>query len=82
MQKKKRIGQMFFVLATCCTLNSHGRGEHCSPAKNHKVTFLLLALFTDEKRGKSHIRGVPPLIYLPLSPRGDQCEQSAQTVPL
>ena len=35
--------------------------EHRSPAKNHKVTFLLLALFTDEKRGKSHLRGLPPL---------------------
>ena len=36
----------------------------------------------DGVSGKSHIRGVPPLIYLPLSPRGDQCEQSALTVPL
>ena len=24
-----------------------------------------IALFTDKKRGKSHIRGFPPLIYLP-----------------
>ena len=27
--------------------------------------FPFIALFTDKKRGKSHIRGVPPLIYLP-----------------
>ena len=33
------------------------RGEHCSPVKNHKVTFLLLALLSDQKRGKSHLRG-------------------------
>ena len=32
------------------------------------------------KSTKSHISGVPPLIYLPLSPRGDRCEQSAPTV--
>ena len=61
--------------------------------------FHFIALFTDEKRGKSHIRGVPPvsatpthtlrvcvnspLLYIsPLSPRGDQCEQSAPTVRL
>ena len=29
---------------------------------------------------KSHIRGVPPLIYLPLSPRGDRCEHTSPTV--
>ena len=54
MQKKKRIGQMFFVLATCCTLNSHGRGEYCSPAKNHKVTFLIVffSLVRKERKGK------------------------------
>ena len=32
--------------------------------KNHKETFLLLALFTDEKRGKSHIRGLSSLLYI------------------
>ena len=47
-------------------VNSHddplfSRGEHCSPAKKHEETFLLLALFTDEKRGKSHLRGLFPL---------------------
>ena len=47
-------------------VNSHddpllSRGEHCSPAKKHKETFLLLALFTDEKRGKSHQRERSPL---------------------
>ncbi len=29
---------------------------------NHKDTFLLLALFTDEKRGKSHLRGLSSLL--------------------
>ena len=28
----------------------------------HKATFLLLALFTDEKRGKSHLRGLSALL--------------------
>ena len=56
---------------------------HCliprRPAMIHKVTFSL-SYFCMTKSTKSHIRGVPPLIYLPLSPRGDQCEQSAPTV--
>ena len=98
MQKKKRIGQMFFVLATCCTLNSHGRGEYCSPAKNHKVTFLIVffSLVRKERKGKKR-KELTPVSATPthmlricvnpsfkhlLSPRGDRCEQSAQTVPL
>ena len=40
------------------------RGEHCSPAKKYKVTFLLFALFTDEKRGKSHLRGFSILLKI------------------
>ena len=40
------------------------RGEHRSPAKNHKVTFSFLALFTDEKRGKSHLRGFSILLKI------------------
>ena len=40
------------------------RGEHCSPAKKHKESFLLLALFTDEKRGKSHLRGFSILLKI------------------
>ena len=47
-------------------VNSHddpllSRGEHCSPAKKYKETFPLFALFTDEKRGKSHQRERSPL---------------------
>ena len=38
------------------------RGEHRSPAKILKETFFLLALFTDEKRGKSHLRGLSSLL--------------------
>ena len=50
-------------------VNSHddpllSRGEHCSPAKKYKVTFLLFALFTDEKRGKSHLRGFSILLKI------------------
>ena len=30
--------------------------------KNHKATFLLLALLSDEKRGKSHLRGFSILL--------------------
>ena len=41
---------------------------HCliprRPAMTHKVTFLL-SYFSVTKSTKSHIRGVPPLIYLP-----------------
>ena len=37
-----------------------GGGDHWSPAKKLKETFLFLALFTDEKRGKSHLRGFSP----------------------
>ena len=45
---------MFFVLATCCTLNSHGRGEHRSPAKKHKETFLIVffSLVRKERKGQ------------------------------
>ena len=39
----------------------HGRGEHCSPEKNHKETFFLIALLSDQKRGKSHVRGLSHL---------------------
>ena len=30
--------------------------------KNHKATFLLLALLSDQKRGKSHLRGLSSLL--------------------
>ena len=33
----------------------YGRVEHRSPAKKHKETFLLIALFTDEKRDKRKV---------------------------
>ena len=36
------------------------------PAKNHKETFLFIALFTDEKRGKSHVRGLSSLLHISL----------------
>ncbi len=45
----------------------YGRVEHRSPAKKHKETFLLFALFTDEKRGKSHIRSFLPYVSPPAS---------------
>ena len=45
----------------------------------HKETFPL-SYFCMTKSTKSHIRGVPPLIYLPLSPRGDRCEHTSPTV--
>ena len=44
----------------------HGRGEHCSPAKNHKETFFLIALLSDQKRGKSHVRGLSSLLHISL----------------
>ena len=30
--------------------------------KNHEATFLLLALLSDQKRGKSHLRGLSSLL--------------------
>ena len=42
--------------------------EYRSPAKKHKETFLLFALFTDEKRGKSHIRSFLPYVSSPHLP--------------
>ena len=44
----------------------HGRGEHCSPAKNHKETFSFIALLSDQKRGKSHVRGLSSLLHISL----------------
>ena len=41
------------LLAVDRTFNSHGRGEHCSPAMRHKDTFSFLVLFSDEKYQKS-----------------------------
>ena len=32
----------------------------------HKETFLFIALFTDEKRGKSHVRGLSSLLHTSL----------------
>ena len=51
-------------------VNSHddpllSRGEHCSPAKNHKGTFLL-SDFSVKKSTKSHIRERSPLLYISL----------------
>ena len=49
-------------------VNSHddpllSRGEHCSPAKNHKATFLF-SYFSVRKSTKSHIRERSPLLYI------------------
>ena len=37
------------------------RGEHCSPAKKHKDTFLL-SYFSVKKSTKSHLRGLSSLL--------------------
>ena len=80
--KKKRMGQMFFCFVYWLYLDFTCRGRRRRrPEKNHKETFSLIALFTDEKRGKSHQRELSTLFEIsPLSPRGDRCEQSAPTV--
>ena len=49
-----------FTLDVCCTLNSHGRGDQWSPAKNHNVTFPL-SYFCVTKSTKSHQRERSPL---------------------
>ena len=77
--RRRRDGSQFFPLFVLFVL--FGQAKRTLKEKNHKVTFLL-SYFCMTKSTKSHIRGVPPLIYLPLSPRGDQCEQSAPTLPL
>ena len=52
---------VFFIFDVCCTPTLSCRGwRRRRPAKNHKATFLLLALFTDEKRGKSEQGGLAP----------------------
>ena len=61
-QKKKRKEHLIFSFGYMLYFKFHGRGKHRSPLKILKVTFLLLALFTDEKRGKSHIRSFLPYV--------------------
>ena len=55
------IEYILFALSICCTptLSCRGRRRR-RPAKKHKVTFLLLALLSDQKRGKSQQGGLAP----------------------
>ena len=39
-----------------------GQAKRTLKEKNHKATFLLLALLSDQKRGKSHLRGLSSLL--------------------
>ena len=68
VQKKKRKEHLIFSFGYMLYFKFHGRGKHRSPLKILKVTFLLLALFTDEKRGKSHIRSFLPYVSSPHLP--------------
>ena len=58
--KEKADGHKSFVLTVCFTLNSHGRGEYCSPAKKRKETFLF-SYFCMTKSTNSHQRERSPL---------------------
>ena len=57
--KEKANGDLIFPLAVDGTWG-HGRGEHRSPAKKHKETFLL-SYFCVTKSTKSHQRERSPL---------------------
>ncbi len=58
--KEKANGDLIFPLAVDGTWG-HGRGEHCSPAKKHKITFPL-SYFCVTKSTKSHLRGLSSLL--------------------
>ena len=61
------VGELTHMRSMCVGVAETGV-EHRSPAKNHKVTFLLLALLSDKKRGKSHLRGLfPPVSATPTN---------------
>ena len=53
------VGELTHMRSMCVGVAETGV-EQCSPAKNHKVTFLLLALLNDQKRGKSQQGGLTP----------------------
>ena len=55
------VGELTHMRSMCVGVAETGV-EHRPPAKKHKETFLLFALFTDEKRGKSHLRGLSSLL--------------------
>ena len=51
------VGELTHMRSMCVGVAETGV-EHCAPAKNHKETFLLIALFTDEEDGsgwRSHL---------------------------
>ena len=53
------VGELTHMRSMCVGVAETGV-EQCSPAKNHKATFLLLALLNDQKRGKSQQGGLAP----------------------
>ena len=55
------IESIFFLLAVDGSWVLYGRGEHCSPAKILKETFLL-SYFCVTKSTKSHLRGLSTLL--------------------
>ena len=63
MQKKKRAEYLIFLLSVGEIQALDSRGEHCSPAKNHKVTFPLW-YFSVTKSTKSHLRGFSILLKI------------------
>ena len=56
--RRRRDGSQFLPLFVLFVL--FGQAKRTLKEKNHKATFLLLALFTDEKRGKSQQGGLAP----------------------
>ena len=62
----RMVGELTHMRSMCVGVAETGV-EHCSPAKNHKVTFSLIALLNDQKRGKNHQRELSSLFE--ISPR-------------
>ena len=48
------IKSIFFLLSVGGIWSLYGRGEHCSPAKKHEVTFLIMffSLVRKERKGQ------------------------------
>ena len=55
------IKSIFFLLSVGGIWVLYGRGDHWSPAKKHKATFLL-SYFCMTKSTKSHLRGLSSLL--------------------
>ena len=70
------VGELTHMRSMCVGVSEAG-GEHRSPAKILKETFLLLALLSDQKRGKSQQGGLAPSSLQTLPCLGDANQRTA-----